>query len=81
LIDDGFHAGRGGGDVLGGEASRVVGHLAGKGDGAILGDDIDGGGFQERLGIELSLDACGDRVVAGLVAGQESEQEERECGE
>jgi hypothetical protein len=43
LIDNGFHAGRRGGDVLRGEASRVVGNLASKSDNAVLGDDIDGG--------------------------------------
>jgi len=75
LIDDGFDAGRCGRDVLRGEASRVVGHLAGKSDDAVLGDDLDGSGFQERLGIKLGFDAGGDGVIAGLVvAGEGKEQ-------
>ena len=68
MIDDGFHARRGCGNVLRGEASRVIGHLARKSNDAVLGDDVQGGGLQERLGIELGLYAGGDCVVARLVA-------------
>jgi len=45
LIDDSFHAGRSGGDVLRGEASGVIGHLAGKSDYAVLRGDIHRGGL------------------------------------
>ena len=69
MIDDGFYAGRDGGNVLRGEASRVIGHLAGKSDDAVLSDDVHRGRLQERLGIKLGLDAGGDVVVARLVAG------------
>lgn len=81
MIDDGFHAGRGRGDVLRGEASRVIGDLSGKCDDAVLGGDVDGGGFKERLGIELGFDAGGDGVIAGLVASEGEEQRERKSGE
>jgi hypothetical protein len=82
LIHNGFHAGRRGRNVLCGEASRVIGHLAGKSDDAVFGDDIYGGRFKQRLGIKLGLDAGGDRVVAGLVvAGEGKEQCERKSGE
>jgi hypothetical protein len=75
LIDYGFNPWGGGGDVLGGEAGGIVGHLACEGDDAVFGHDVDGDGFQERLGVKLGLDAGGDGVIAGLVAG-ESEQEQ-----
>ena len=81
LIDDGLHAGGCGGNVLRGEASRVIGHLARKSDDAVLGHDINGGGFQERLGIELGLYAGGDVVVARLVAAESKEERERKSGE
>ena len=45
------------------EPSRIVGHLAGKSDDAVLGDDVDGRGFQQRLGIQLGLNAGGDGVI------------------
>jgi hypothetical protein len=80
LINDGFHAGRGGGDVLRGEASRVVRHLAGKSDDAVLGDYVDGGGFQERFGIKLGLNAGGDVVVARLVASGNEKRGQNEAG-
>jgi len=73
LINDGFHAGRGGGDVLRSQAGRVIGHLAGESDDAVFGRDVNGSGFQERLGIELGLDIGGDGVVAGLVASRKEE--------
>jgi hypothetical protein len=66
LIDDGFHAGRCGGDVLRGEASRVIRHLAGKGDDPVFRGNVNGGGFQERLRVKLGLDAGGDGVVGGF---------------
>jgi hypothetical protein len=74
LINNGFHAGRRGRNVLCGEASRVIGHLAGKSDDAVFGDDIYGGRFKEWLGIKFGLNAGGDRVVAGLVASESEEQ-------
>jgi hypothetical protein len=74
LIDNGFHAGRRGRNVLRGKASRVVGHLAAKSNDAVLGDDIHGGRFKERLGIKFGLNAGGDGVVTGLVAGEGQEQ-------
>ena len=74
MIDNGFHARRRGRKVLRREASRVIGHLAGKSDDAVLGYDVDRGGFEQRLGIELGFDAGGDSVVAGLVAGESKEQ-------
>jgi len=40
LIDDSFHAGRSGCDVLRGEVSRVIGHLAGKSNDAVLRGDV-----------------------------------------
>jgi len=70
LINNGFHAGRRGRNVLRGEASRVIGHLSSKSDGAVLGGDVNGSGLEERIRIELGFDAGGDRVVAGLVAGE-----------
>jgi len=82
LIDNGFHARRRGRNVLRSEASCIVGHLAAKSNDAVLGDDIHGGRFKERLGIKFGLDAGGDRVVAGLVvAGESKEQCERKSGE
>jgi hypothetical protein len=74
LIDNGFHARRCGRKVLCREASRVIGHLAGKSDDAILGGDVDRGRFKERLGIQFGFDAGGDSVVARLVAGESKEQ-------
>jgi len=74
LIHNGFHARRRGRNVLRGKASRVIGHLAGKSDDAAFGDDIYGGRFKERLGIKFGLNAGGDGVVAGLVAGESEEQ-------
>jgi hypothetical protein len=74
LINDGFHAGRSGGDVLRSKAGRVIGHLAGQSDDAVLGRDVNGGGFQKRLGVQLGFDAGSDGVVAGLVASESKEQ-------
>jgi hypothetical protein len=74
LIDNCFHARGRRRKVLRREASRVVGHLAGKSDDAILGGDVDRGRFKERLGIQFGFDAGGDSVVTGLVAGESKEQ-------
>lgn len=80
MIDDGFHAGRSGGNVLRGETSRVIWHLAGKSDDAVFGGDVDGGGFQDWLGIKLGLDAGGDCVVTRLVAGDNEKRGQNEAG-
>ena len=80
MIDDGFHAGGCGGDVLGGKAGRIIGHLAGESDDAVFGADVDGGGFQKRVGIEFGFNAGGEGVVAGLVAGgREQEKKRKRC--
>jgi hypothetical protein len=60
--------------VLCGEARRVIGHLAGESDDAVFGCDVDGRGLQQRLGIELGLNAGGDGVIAPLVAPVSKEQ-------
>jgi hypothetical protein len=72
-----------GGDAFGSETSGVVGELAGEGDGAVLDGDVDGGGFQERLGKHFGLDVggdgvVGDGVVGGLVASSGEYQSEGE---
>jgi hypothetical protein len=81
LIDYGSNAWGGGGDVLGGEAGGIVGHLACEGDDAVLGHDVYGGGFQQGLGVKLGLDAGGDGVIAGLVAGECEQEQERKSNE
>ena len=81
MIDDGFHARRRCRKVLRREASRIIGHLAGKSDDAILGYDVDRGGFEQRLGIKLGLDAGGDGVIAWLIAGEGEQEQERKRSE
>jgi len=82
LIDNGFHAGRRGRNVLCGKASRVVRHLAAKSNDAVFGDDIHGGRFKKRLGIEFGFDAGGDGVIAWFIAGEgEQEQKRKSCEE
>lgn len=63
------------------EASRVVGHLAGEGDDAVLGGDIHRGGFQQRLGVKLGLDAGADGVIGRLIAAKGEQEEERKSRE
>jgi len=74
LINNGFHARRCSSYVLRGEASRVVGHLAGKSHDTVLCCNVNGSGLEERVGIKFGFDAGGDRVVAGLVASESEEQ-------
>ena len=81
MIDYGFNAWGGGGDVLGGEAGGIVRHLACEGDDAVLGHDVDRGGFQKRLGVKFGFDAGGDGVVAGFVAGECEQEQERKSNE
>jgi len=74
-----------GGDAFGSETSGVVGELAGKSDGAILDGNVDGGGFQKRLGKHFGFDVgsdgvVGDGVVGGLVAGGGENQSNGEKG-
>jgi hypothetical protein len=50
-VDDRFDTGSTGGDLLRSQAGGVIRNLAGEGDDAVFGADIDRGGLQEWLGV------------------------------